>query len=100
MTYKTILSKEVRDDIRSWGLSRKLLLEIYDRLYVHLAANPHQYLRERIVPLAAYGYSFVLHDQIKFPYLHAFLFAVEIDEGNGKLIVVGCRHTTDASEDN
>lgn len=99
MNYTLRIPPEIKASIAQWGLPRPLLVQVYARLRDELAADPSQHLGGPVVPLAARSYRLVLLDS-QLPYRHSFFFAVEIDEQQRELAIVGCRHTTDAGESN
>lgn len=101
MSYKVIIPKNIKHDIAAMGLPRKLLLEVYNRLLQELPGNPDSVLGEQIIPLAhTFAYHFVLLDNERMPHQHVFMFAIERDDKQAELRVIGCRHTTDEAGEN
>jgi hypothetical protein len=98
VNYKVLILEVVKQTIASWGLSREMMLGVYNRLCIDLASNPDEFLIEKIVPLTAYAYNFTLTDT-QLPYRHWFMFAVERLSDN-RLSVIGARHSTEDSGEN
>jgi hypothetical protein len=100
VSYKVLISEAVKRQIASWGLSRDLRLEVYQRLTTELARDPDGCLRGRIAPLMAFEYSFVLVDTKRLPHHHVCFFAVDRFDELRELHIVGCRHTTEETGEN
>ena len=97
MNFKTVVPQPIRRRIASWLLPRRLVIEVYQRLHVDLAANPDQLLGNVVAPYAGRQYSFTLTEGPPPAYRHFFLFVVERREAEQFLIVLACSHTVDAS---
>src|SRR5207245_2972530 len=100
VSYKVTIIPLARTVIASWGLSRKMLLAVYARLFGELAADPDQHLGEIVVPLMARAYSFTLPGDGPLPELHHFMFAVDRRDDLGELVILGGRHDTDDTGEN
>jgi hypothetical protein len=98
VSYRVLILESVKQTIASWSLSRDMVVKIYNRLLDDLANNPDQHLTERIPPLSAFAYNFILQDS-HMPYKHWFLFAVDRLENN-RLVVIGARHSTEDTGEN
>jgi hypothetical protein len=72
-----------------------LRLQVYTRLFIHLASNPDELLGEQIVPLTARVYEFTLTDDRGIPYQLHFAFAVDRRDDLNELHIVGARLTTE-----
>lgn len=93
MSYKVLIALEVKKAIASWQLPRDLLMQVYHRLNTDLPASPDALLGERVVPLAAFSFTFTLEQGNWFPPLHHFLFVVDRLDDQHELRIIGCRHT-------
>lgn len=93
MAYKLILPPEIEDRIASWGLPHKLLVEVYQRLQ-NMAGDPDRHLDQRVAPTMAFAFRFIaMSDRI--PHQHYFFFAVDRDDEQQRLAVVGATHSTE-----
>ena len=102
MRFSVRISRTVQDTIASWmrppwGLSRALVIAIYNRLLSDLPAAPDALLGERIVPLKAQIYAFNLEDDRAIPRLIRFAFAVTRDDSTRVLSVAIARMTIEDS---
>ena len=100
MSYKVNIALRAKEQITSWGLSRKLLLEVYQRLHQDLAGNPDGLLGAAIIPYTARAYSIILEARQSLPYKHWCVFAIEQAKEKKELQVLFGRHSIQDTGEN
>ncbi len=88
MSCKVVVPKPARDEIASWGLPRSVLLEVYNRLLIELAADPDSVTQRLAAPSPTFVFQFILDDPEEEGFAFDFVFYLTYGPGEGRVLVV------------
>jgi hypothetical protein len=98
MIYTVVVPRPIRDDIASWGLPRRLLLEVYNTLSIDLPGRVDS-LPRMAAPSPTFIFSFDLPHEHETGQSHYFTFWFTYGQREDAVYVRQCHHSVDLTED-